>query len=65
MALCAEIALRSALKRTESRGWHYREDYPQRNDKNWLKWIIAKQKDNKMTLSVEPVPISKYRFKPK
>ncbi len=41
MAVCAEMTFRSALVRMESRGWHYREDYPQRDDKNWLKWVIV------------------------
>jgi succinate dehydrogenase / fumarate reductase flavoprotein subunit len=32
----AEITTISALNRTESRGGHSREDYPQRDDENWL-----------------------------
>ncbi|MCL6621451.1 MAG: fumarate reductase flavoprotein subunit [Syntrophobacterales bacterium] len=38
LALC--IA-QGALLRTESRGSHYREDYPQRDDVNWLKRTLA------------------------
>ncbi|MFC2043788.1 hypothetical protein ACFLT8_01070 [Chloroflexota bacterium] len=52
------------LKPKESRGWHFREDYPEQDDKNWLKWVIVKREDGKMVVSTEPIPIDKYRFKP-
>jgi succinate dehydrogenase/fumarate reductase flavoprotein subunit len=64
MLVCAEMGFRAALMRTESRGSHFREDYPERDDENWLKWIIIKQVAGKMVLSTEPVPIDKYKFKP-
>ena len=38
IALCV---MKSAFLRTESRGSHWRDDYPQRDDKNWLKRTLA------------------------
>jgi succinate dehydrogenase/fumarate reductase flavoprotein subunit len=65
MVACAEMMFRAALMRTESRRFHFREDYPQRDDKNWLKWVIVKQDSaGKMALSTEPVPIDRYKIKP-
>jgi succinate dehydrogenase/fumarate reductase flavoprotein subunit len=39
MILNAEMKLRTSLFRKESRGMHYREDYPARNDDKYLAWI--------------------------
>ncbi len=40
MLLNAEMKLRASLYRTESRGTHYREEYPARNDDEWLAWVL-------------------------
>ncbi|MEM7117672.1 MAG: FAD-binding protein [Chloroflexota bacterium] len=42
MALISEMRLRSSIFRTESRGCHYREDYPYRDDANWLAWTVLR-----------------------
>jgi len=59
MALCAEMVFRAALYRTESRGGHFREDFPERDDKNWQKWTIIEKDGEQMALSTEPVPTGK------
>jgi succinate dehydrogenase / fumarate reductase flavoprotein subunit len=59
IALCAEMVFRAALYRNESRGSHIREDCPERDDKNWLKWTIIQRDGDGMALSTEPVPKAK------
>lgn len=62
MLTLSEVIVSSALQRTESRGAHYREDYPKRDDENWLKHTFAFQTDKGITFKFKPVKIT--RFKP-
>ena len=65
MVLCAEMFYRASLTRKESRGWHIREDYRDRDDKNFLKWIVLQQgTDGEMAISFEPLPMDRDRYKP-
>ena len=56
MVLSAEMKLRSMLFRTESRGNHYREDFPRRDDENWLAWTKIKEDNGVMKLIKVPIP---------
>jgi len=64
MALCAEMFYRASLERKESRGWFVREDFPERDDANWLKWIVIREKDGEMAVSTEDIPLEGYPIKP-
>lgn len=50
--------------RKESRAGHYREDYPERDNEHWLKWIEQKQVDGKREVHTVPVPLNDYPIKP-
>ncbi len=64
VALCVA---KGARERTESRGAHYREDYPKRDDVNWLKRTIsywANEDDIEPTLQYEELDIMKMEMPP-
>ena len=54
----AEMIVKSALLRTESRGAHYREDFPE-TDSSWLKHTLVIKKDGTVNLGTAPVKITK------
>jgi len=59
----AEVLVESALARQESRGAHFREDFPQRDDPNWLKHTLAYKGEKGIEFKYKPVTITK--FEPK
>ena len=59
------ITAASALNRTESRGAHSREDYPERDDDNWLKHTMASIQGNKVEIAYKDVDLSRWEPKPR
>lgn len=56
MLLNAEMKLRAGLYRTESRGTHFREEYPARDDRNWRCWVLLRNDGGRMVASKHPLP---------
>ncbi|MBV6496328.1 MAG: succinate dehydrogenase flavoprotein subunit [Acidobacteria bacterium ACB1] len=54
----ARVITLGALNRNESRGAHYKPDFPTRNDPEWLKTTIAEYSGEGPVFSYEPVDIS-------
>jgi fumarate reductase flavoprotein subunit len=64
LALCVTYG---ALQRTESRGAHFREDFPRRNDAEWLKRTLAtwkRESDTLPALSYEQLDVKKMELPP-
>ncbi len=58
---CAQALVVSARARTESRGGHYRDDHPLRDDANWLKHTLAyRNDDGSIRLDFKPVKMGPY-----
>jgi succinate dehydrogenase / fumarate reductase flavoprotein subunit len=65
MVMAATFTYKAALMREESRSQHSREDFPERDDKNWFKWINIERGDDGPKLSTLPVPLQSYRLQPR
>ena len=59
----AEVVLAGAHARTESRGAHFRLDFPKRDDDHWLKHTLAYKTPDGTRLDYSPVTITRYQPK--
>ncbi len=63
MLKLAEVIVNSAFQREESRGAHYRNDFPARDDTAWLKHTLVFQRTKGFEVQYKPVVVT--RFEPK
>ncbi|MHC1726724.1 MAG: succinate dehydrogenase flavoprotein subunit [Syntrophobacteraceae bacterium] len=61
----AEAIVVSALNRTESRGGHWREDYPDRVDEQWLKHTLVQKRGSGVSITYKPVVVTRFQPKPR
>ena len=57
----AELFLRSSLFREESRGFHFREDYPRLDNREWLNWVTVQRRGEQTAVWADPVPLPYHR----
>ena len=65
MRLVARMVCRAALERTESRGSHCRRDFPEEDNRNWLKNIVLRKSDSSTHLEKIPVILDLLKMNPR
>jgi succinate dehydrogenase / fumarate reductase flavoprotein subunit len=65
MLKAAEATVFAAVHREESRGAHYRSDFPQRNDKTWLRHSLVFPTDEGLKVDFKAVSVTRFAPKPR
>lgn len=60
MLVTAEMTFRCALLREESRGSHYREDFPDMDNRKWAVWTQTRLEGGQLAVRTEPIPFAKF-----
>ena len=61
LIMSAEMLTRAALFREESRGTHFREDFPQQDDANWLVHTMIRKEGETMKVGTRPIVLHRLR----
>ncbi len=64
IAMMSEIYIRASLMRMESRAGHFREDFPKRDDANWLCRILVSSSGDRFRFTKDMLPVERYPVKP-
>ena len=64
MRCVAQMVCRAALERTESRGSHFRSDFPEEDNQKWLKNIVLKKCHGGLSLEKTPVGLDRVSITP-
>ena len=59
MIEAAHVIVESALAREESRGFHFRSDFPGQDNQRWLRHTVIKRHKNQLALDLSPVELYK------
>jgi succinate dehydrogenase/fumarate reductase flavoprotein subunit len=58
MRCLAKMTCRAALERTESRGSHFRTDYPAEDNQRWLKNIVLRKSNTGMNVEAKTIRLN-------
>lgn len=64
MRCVAKLVCRAALERTESRGSHFRSDYPEEDNQNWIKTIVLRKTNKGLVIEETPVILDLVKLEP-